>query len=137
MQSNYQSVPFLKVGLAQYNIQSNAELITQDLNCIDVGQVVAKGDSLEMQYTGWLHAGNTFGKVSTINYNYHTLTLLDMMISQKASQSWQKIITGSARPYFVSGKKNFNSIVCRDYQDTVFQKAESLCASTIFHIFTK
>ena len=29
------------------------------------GQEIQKGDSIEMKYTGWLHAGNTFGKVNS------------------------------------------------------------------------
>lgn len=27
------------------------------------GQEVQKNDTIEMKYTGWLHAGNAFGKV--------------------------------------------------------------------------
>ena len=49
-----------KVCLAQFNVAPS--LRQQDLNVVD-GQEVQKGDTVEMQYTGWLHAGNSFGKV--------------------------------------------------------------------------
>ena len=50
-----------------------------------MGQVVAKGDSLEMQYTGWLHAGNAFGKVRTNNYHYYPDLTLTCTTFQKVN----------------------------------------------------
>jgi len=41
--------------------------LTQDLNIVD-GQEVQKGDTVEMKYTGWLYAGNAFGKVGFFVY---------------------------------------------------------------------
>lgn len=49
-----------QVCLSRFNVSPSLTL--QDLNAVD-GQEVQKGDTVEMQYTGWLHAGNAFGKV--------------------------------------------------------------------------
>ena len=55
------------MGLAHYNASGN-KLITQDLNFVD-DQEIKKGDTVEIAYTGWLHAGNSFGKVCSENFS--------------------------------------------------------------------
>ena len=52
----------IQICLSCYNATPGA-LTTQDLNFIENGQEVTKGDTVEMKYTGWLHTGNAFGKV--------------------------------------------------------------------------
>ncbi|XP_065646576.1 FK506-binding protein 15 isoform X4 [Hydra vulgaris] len=53
------------IGLARYNVSEN-KLITQDLNFLE-DQEIRKGDTVEIVYTGWLHAGNSFGKIFDSN----------------------------------------------------------------------
>ncbi|XP_047134282.1 FK506-binding protein 15 isoform X1 [Hydra vulgaris] len=65
-EADSQLLDFAKwIGLARYNVSEN-KLITQDLNFLE-DQEIRKGDTVEIVYTGWLHAGNSFGKIFDSN----------------------------------------------------------------------
>lgn len=79
------------VGLSCYNVKPGS-LMLQDLNFVD-GQEVQKGDTVEMKYTGWLHAGNSFGKI--FDSNEGTEKLFKFKIGKgKVIKGWDTGIVG-------------------------------------------
>lgn len=78
------------IGLARFN--TSRILTLQNLNEL-TGQEICKGDTVEMQYTGWLHTANTFGKI--FDSNKDTGKLFKFKVGKgKVIKGWDTGIIG-------------------------------------------